>query len=106
MVALLAVGTGCGVNSHSEASKGRAAADTEGSAKTGAAARGEAQVVAPALGAKPKREEVVGRGTSGGPPTTTPPPPIPALANQPPQVPPNTVTLDALHRQGRTHVLR
>jgi hypothetical protein len=50
-------------------------------------------------------EEIVARGLSQTP-QVIPAPPAPDLGIGQPQVPPNTVSLETLHQQGLTHVLR
>ena len=114
LAALLTVGTACGGsgNDRSSADIHRGAVTertTEAPAPQGQQSRRSAslgtrpgQAPATALDAGTGRDRAAAVGAKAAPA----PPPPPQLAGQPPQAPPNTVSLDTLHRQGRTHVLR
>ena len=116
LVALLTVGTACGGsgNDASSADVHRGAATER--TKAPAAADGHERLVSAPLGTGPGQAPAVGAGQGRDPAASlranpvanavTPPPPPPELAARPPQLPPNTVSLESLHQQGRTHVLR
>ena len=101
LVALLAAGTACGGGDARSADGNGAKIGRAGQAQPAAA--GQRQVVPSSLGAGP---DVTAEGILSRPAGATPAPPPPDLGTRHPQAPPDTVSLDALHQQGRTHVLR
>lgn len=117
LVGLLTIGTACGGSGdHASSADVNRGAATGRTAEAPAAVDGQKRLVpappatgpgrAPTLGAGPGRDPAANLGTAPGAKAVPPPPPPAALAGRPPQAPPNTVSLDTLHRQGRTHVLR
>lgn len=101
LVALLAAGTACGGGDARSADGDGATIGRAGEAQ--APAGGQQQFIPFPLGANP---DVTAEGVLSPPAGTSPAPPPPDLGTRHPQVPPDTVSLDALHQQGRTHVLR
>jgi hypothetical protein len=104
LVVILSVGAACGGSSHGELSRGVPTTPTRQSAESGRSVDGQHHVIPSPLGAAPG--EATARQVPTGGAQAAPAPPIPSLAGQHPEAPPNTVSLDALHRQGRTHILR
>ena len=102
LVGLVALGTACGGGGDSRSAGDRPAAATERPAGERTAAEGQQQVIPSPFGANPA-EALANRGASQTAPV--PPPPL-DLGTQRPQVPPNTVSLESLHQQGRAHVVR
>ena len=104
LIALLTAGTACGASGDGRSTGGHVATIGR-AAEVQAAAEGQRQAVppAPVPGEDPKA--TVERVLSQVAPVL-PAPPAPDLGIGRPQVPPNTVSLEALHQQGRTHVLR
>ncbi len=92
-IALLAVGTGCGAGGDRNGS---------GTMTKGAGVRARDASGAPAVIPSPLGPD--GKLPAG--PVTGSRPPVPDLANRPPGMPPHTVSLEELHRQGQTHILR
>ena len=104
LVTLLTLGTACGGSGNDARSA---------HVHRGAATDRTAEVPAEAspLGTRPSPDTVAAlAGARGRNPAATPAaqavPPPPELANHPTQAPPNTVSLETLHQQGRTHTLR
>ena len=104
LIALLSVGTACGGSSDG-GSVGNHGATVGRSAEVQAAADGQQQVATTSTVRAEDAKASVERAVSQVAPVT-PAPPAPDLGIGRPQVPPNTVSLESLHRQGRTHVLR
>ncbi len=111
--ALLTVGTACGGSGDDRSSADvHRGAVTERPTQAPAAAQGQQSGRSASHGTGPGQATPLDAGTGWdraaavGAKAVPPPPPPPELAGQPPQAPPNTVSLDTLHRQGRTHVLR
>ena len=104
LVALVSAGTACGGGGDGR-SAGDHGATIGRAAEVQAAADGQRQVVSPSPVPGEDPKATVERVLSQVAPVI-PPPPAPDLGIGRPQVPPNTVSLEALHQQGRTHVLR
>ncbi len=101
LVTLLAVGTACGGGGATRSADDRPDAATEHPAGEGGATDAGQTATPSPFGQAPGLDVLA---NAGGPPV--PPPPGLDLATRRPEVPPNTVSLDALHQQGRAHVLR
>ena len=101
LAGLLALGTACGGGGDARSADGRPGAATERSAQERTAADGQQQVIPSPFGANPA-EAIANRGASAAAPAA---PPL-DLGTERPQVPPNTVSLEALHQQGKAHVVR
>ncbi len=103
LVGLLTVGTACGGSGNTAQSpKDQPAAATERTSATPSDAGGRQPVIPSPLGASPTAKDVTGLSARSG----VQAPPAPDLGTRRPVAPPNTVSLEELHRQGRTHVLR
>ena len=104
LAALLAVGTACGGGGDTRSADAhRATIGRAADART--AASPQRAVVPSPLGTAPGRATTA-PGATGQGAQTAPAPPPPDLGTRRPEAPPNTISLDALHQQGRTHVLR
>jgi len=109
LVILLGVGTACGGGGDSAG--GGASAPDRGAAGTAtteaqpAAADGQQQVSPSPLSPGQSPAEIVERALTNTE-QVIPAPPAPDLGIGQPQVPPNTVSLEDLHRDGLTHVVR
>ncbi len=102
LVALLATGTACGGSAGSGSADNRPSATTGRAGEPGTTGGGPQQATPSPLGNGPAGDTIAGLRQSGR--TQAPPPPD--LGNWRPVEPPDTVSLEELHRQGRTHVLR
>ena len=102
LVGLLAVGTACGGSAGSGSADKRPSATTGRASEPGTTGGGQQQAVPSPLGKGPTGDGIAGLRQS---PRTQGPPP-PDLGTRRPVEPPDTVSLEELHRQGRTHVLR
>lgn len=103
LAALVVLGTACGGGGDS----GTAAVHHGTSADRSPAAPAPSgqQPVNPApLGTGPGRDPAAALVAT--PKAAVPPPPPPDLGTQRPQAPTNTVSLESLHQQGRTNVVR
>jgi hypothetical protein len=101
LVALLSVGTACGGSGDTPSAEER-----PGQPDRPAADAGQQQPVPSPLGAGPSPEAIAGGTIGQRAQQTNPASPPPDLGTQRPQAPPNTVSLETLHQQGKTHVLR
>lgn len=101
LAGLLTVGTACGGDAGTQ-SGDRSAAAVGRAGETPADVGGQQPVLPSPLGQTPTADAIAERLPRPG--TKAPPPPD--LGTQRPVAPPNTVSLEELHRQGRTHVLR
>ncbi len=90
LIVPLVIGTGCAAGGD-----GDGAAISEGTARSNV---GPAQVIPSPL--------TTGTDGNQGRDTTARRPPLPNLTGRPSEMPPNTLSLEDLHRQGQTHVLR
>ena len=100
LAGLLIVGTACGGTAGSQAGDRSAAVGRAG--ETPADTGGQQPVLPSPLGQTPTADAIAGRGPRPRGEGAS----APDLGTQPPVAPPNTVSLEELHRQGRTHVLR
>lgn len=104
LIAIFSMGAACG-GSGDGRSAGNSGATIGRAAEVKAAPDGQQQVAPTstvrAEAAKAKVERVVSQVAP-----VPPAPPAPDLGIGRPQVPPNTVSLESLHQQGRTHVVR
>ena len=105
-VALLVAGTACGANADQRSSHDDGAAITVGApaARSTSGAGGDQQLIpAPVAASGPQGASAL---TAGRSPDAARQPPVPSLDRLRPEPPPNTVSLEELHRRGETHVLR
>ncbi|MDP8937684.1 MAG: hypothetical protein M3O23_08150 [Actinomycetota bacterium] len=102
LIGLLALGTACGGGGDTAQPGDRSTATVGRSSETSSAPAEQQRVLSSSLAEAPTADAIAGRVPFAG----AKPPPPPDLGTQRPVAPPNTVSLEELHRQGRTHVLR
>ena len=102
LVGLLALGTACGNGGTAQPGDDGPGTPTERVAETRPNSSQNQQGSPRPLGETPTADDIFGRSPRAGASA----PPGPDLGTQHPVAPPNTVSLEELHRQGRTHVLR
>ena len=102
--ALLALGVACGGTGDAPSSAVRGASG--GGRPAATSSPEQPRQVIPSPLAAGQGAEAIARPGAGPAPSSVPQPPPPDLGTRRPQAPPNTVSLETLHQQGRTHVLR
>ena len=102
---VLALGVACGGTGDSSSSAVRWATGGQPAPEARAPEQTQQVIPSPLPAAGRDAEAIARRGPNPAAPAVPQPPP-PDLGTQRPTPPPNTVSLETLHQQGKTHVLR